>query len=152
MQHEKRKLNSEKGVAMLEFTLIAPLMVLLMIATYDLGNALNQYLSLSRIVYEGTRYAATLPGLEVTGANTTEYVAANADTMNHNKVRERVRNLLIKSGFNVSAATIRTENQNNEWVKITVSEDYNSIFGLFRTLPISVSASGPFLSLQPDPE
>ena len=140
----KRNLSSERGVAMLEFTLVAPLMALMIVATYDLGNALNQYLALSRVVYEGARYAATLPGLEVTKVS-----GVDASTPNHNKVRDRVIDLLQRAGFDSSATSVQTENKTNLWVTVTVAKQYHSMFGFFDSMTIQVSASGPFLSLAP---
>ncbi|MFN8391969.1 MAG: TadE family protein [Bdellovibrionota bacterium] len=140
----QRKSNDQRGVAVLEFTLVAPLMAMMIIATYDLGSALNQYLALSRVVYEGARYAATLPGLEVTTVS-----SVDANTPNHNKVRDRVVDLLTRAGFDAGSTVVQTENVNNTWVKVTVVRKYQSIFGFFNDMNIQVSASGPFLSLSP---
>jgi Flp pilus assembly protein TadG len=140
----KKNFASEKGVAMLEFTIVAPLMVLMIVATYDLGNALNQYLVLSRVVYEGARYAATLPGLEVQTVS-----SVDANTPNHNKVRDRVVDLLKRADFDPDGMVVETQNTNNTWVKVTVTRQYQSIFGFFNNMKITVSASGPFLSLSP---
>ena len=129
---------------MLEFSMVAPLLVLMVMATYDLGNALNQYLALSRVVYEGARYAATLPGLEVYSTSGT-----NPNTPNHNKIRDRVVDLLQRAGFEPSTTTVETANVSNTWVTVTVTKQYEPMFKFLATTNIRVHASGPFLSLAP---
>jgi len=138
--------KEENGVAMVEFALILPLMLLLIISTFDLGNAINQYMALSRIAYEGTRYAATIPGLEQTTAG------AGGSSVNHDKVKVRVQALLASGGFVEGSPTVLTENDNNQWVRVTIRKSYSSIFGLYDNLPIVVSATGPFLSSPPTVE
>ena len=135
---------SERGVAMLEFTLVAPFLAMMIVATYDLGSALNQYLALTRVAYEGARYAATLPGLEVKATT-----SVDPDAPNHNLVRDRVNYLLSRAGFDSSVANVETENRANVTVRVTVVKSYNSFFGFFNNMPIRVSAEGPFLSLAP---
>src|SRR5689334_4871566 len=89
----RKSKENEKGATMLECAIVLPFLAFMIVATYDLGGALNQYLSLTRVVYEGARYAATLPGLEVG-----EYTVASG-AQNQNQVRDRVVDLLRRSGF-----------------------------------------------------
>jgi len=56
--------TENRGLAMLEFTLIMPLILFMMFTIIELGTAVNQYLILSRIAYETARFAATQPNLK----------------------------------------------------------------------------------------
>ncbi len=146
-QYKSRKNENEKGATFIECAIVVPFLAFMVIATYDLGGALNQYLSLTRVVYEGARYAATLPGLELG-----EYIVVSGNAQNQNQVRDRVVDLLRRSGFDPSTFTlVKTSNDNNQWVSITVERPYESLFGFFNNMPIKVSATGPYLSLTPAP-
>lgn len=139
----KRGPRTERGAALLECTIILPFLVMMIAATYDLAGALNQYLTLTRIVYEGARFAATLPGLELNGVHT----AVNQD-QHHNDIRKRVVNLLVKQGFNPDEfSLISTENSQNEWVTVSVEKKYTGQFRFFDNMPLRVSATGPYLSV-----
>lgn len=46
------------GTAMLEFAIVAPLLVFLLLAIAEFGNALNQYITVTKAVRDGARYAA----------------------------------------------------------------------------------------------
>lgn len=52
----------ERGASLLEMTLIVPFLLGLIVMSIDLGLMLNNYITLSRVAYEGSRYAARVPG------------------------------------------------------------------------------------------
>lgn len=142
-KNSSKTCGDEKGTTFIECAIVLPFLAFMVVATYDLGGALNQYLSLTRVVYEGARYAATLPGLELG-----EYTVVASNAQNQNHVRDRVVDLLRRSGFDPATFTVvRTKNDNNQWVSITLERPYQSMFGFFNNMPIRVSASGPYLSL-----
>ena len=143
MSLRRSNVKSEQGAALLECTIILPFLVMMIAATYDLAGALNQYLTLTRIVYEGARFAATLPGLELNGVHT----SVNQD-QHHNDIRKRVVSLLEKQGFNPAEfSVISTENSQNEWVTVSVEKPYTGQFRFFDNLPLRVTATGPYLSI-----
>ena len=153
---KKTSISSERGAAIVEGAAVLPFLVMMILATYDLGGALNQYLTLTRIVYEGARYAATLPGLETNHDNGDEPYKiisgsqAGPIPMNQSLVRQRIVDLLGKSSFQWTSFTlIQTGNDQNIWVSITLEKPYESFFGFFNNMPIRVSASGPYLSQRP---
>lgn len=145
-------LKEDSGVALLEGAIVLPFLLTMLFATFDLGAALNQYLLLNRLVYEGTRYAATLPGLETgrfgvtTDPSLTSYspyvVGSGQD-----KVRSRLITLIGRSGFDPSSFTLMsTENSANNAVTVTLQKNYSPMFGFFGNIPLKVTATGPYLS------
>jgi len=53
----------QKGVAILEFTIVLPLLLLLLFGMLEYAHMVNQYLVVTRLAYEGARYSATVAGL-----------------------------------------------------------------------------------------
>lgn len=56
-------LLSQRGLATLEFALCAPVLLLLMLATAEIGRVFFQYNSLNKQVRDAVRYAATNAGV-----------------------------------------------------------------------------------------
>src|SRR5690349_5703511 len=50
--------RSERGIAIVEFAVAAPLLLLLLLATAELGRMLSQYDTLNKAVRDGARYLA----------------------------------------------------------------------------------------------
>ena len=139
------RVSEESGSTIVEAAAVLPFLIMMVFATCDLGAALNQYLALNRVVYEGTRYAASLPGLEQG-----EFSAISGTAQNQNLVRDRVLELLTKNGFDVGTfSSVVTTNDNNV-VSVRVEKPFMSNFGFFNAMPIRVNATGPYLSLNPD--
>ena len=59
--------GSQRGAAIVEFTVALPLLLFLMLATAELGRALFHYNALNKAVQSGTRYAAANALLGSTG-------------------------------------------------------------------------------------
>ena len=57
----------QRGVAAIEFMIVAPLLLMMMLAIAELSNALLQYNTLSKAVRDGARYAADHANLGSTG-------------------------------------------------------------------------------------
>ena len=56
--------TGQDGVAMIEFAIIAPILIAFCLSTYDLGRALTHHLTAVQIAREGVRKAIATPGLE----------------------------------------------------------------------------------------
>lgn len=52
------KHNRQRGTAMVEFAIVAPLLIFLILAVAEFGHALNQYNTLTKAVRNGARYLA----------------------------------------------------------------------------------------------
>lgn len=57
----KRPFRGDAGVALVEFALVAPVLLVLMIGILDVGRAVNAYVTISNAAREGSRYAALHP-------------------------------------------------------------------------------------------
>lgn len=144
-------LDSEEGNALVEFLFCFPFVLLVFISSIDLGRALNAYFGITRIVYEGARYAGQVGGLE-TGTFPT--VASATAKPGHLRVRSRVDNLMLKYNINpgvlpstyLSTACIQTAGQRDS-VRVSVSVTFDPIFPLFQSMlgVLSTDATGPYL-------
>lgn len=54
----RRRLRSERGQAMVEFALVLPLLVLLVVGMLEFGRAINYWLDVNHLASEGARIAA----------------------------------------------------------------------------------------------
>jgi Flp pilus assembly protein TadG len=54
----RRSLHGESGVAIIEFALILPLLMLIVVAILDFGRALNYWAQTTHLANEGARFAA----------------------------------------------------------------------------------------------
>ena len=55
------KRDGEHGVALVEFALVAPVLLLLLIGILDIGRTMNAYVTISNAAREGSHYAALHP-------------------------------------------------------------------------------------------
>jgi Flp pilus assembly protein TadG len=74
----RKLVRRESGAAMVEFALVAPLLILLASGVIDLGRAFKQYNTLSQAVRDGARFAATHP--KVATATLATRVRARVDS------------------------------------------------------------------------
>ncbi|MCB0325227.1 MAG: pilus assembly protein, partial [Bdellovibrionales bacterium] len=89
-----KPVRDETGQSMLELAIVLPVLLFLVISVVETGRAMNQYLSISHIVYEGARYAASLAGME-----SGESGGQTSSNQMHDRVRSRVQFLLDKENF-----------------------------------------------------
>ena len=70
---------SESGAALVEFVLVLPLFLLLLLGVFDFGKAFNYWIDGTHLSHEGARYAAVgkNPG---PGTTLAESIKARADT------------------------------------------------------------------------
>lgn len=69
--------KSEKGVALIELAIVLPLFLLIVVGVYEVGRALNQYLVLTQIAYEGVRAGSQLTQIAPACFGTYVYGASN---------------------------------------------------------------------------
>ncbi len=95
-------LETESAVAIVEFVIIYPFLLLMLMGITDLGSALNTHLSLGRIAYEGARFAAGLPQLEKK-LDGNFIKSSEADQYRTFRlVKERMDTLLTLAGYDLS--------------------------------------------------
>lgn len=77
-----KKFRDGRGVAVLEFAIVAPLLVLLVAGVFDLGNALQQEIRLYQAARAGAQFALSYPIGKTAGVANPLIVTAvqNADT------------------------------------------------------------------------
>lgn len=66
--HFLHKRARQHGVVMIEFMIVAPLLLLLMLAIAEFGHALYQYNALTKSVRDGARYLSEHAMLGITGS------------------------------------------------------------------------------------
>lgn len=123
------------GAALVEFTLVAPLLLLLMCGMAEFANALRQYHIMEKGVRDAGRYLARVPmsGCTISGAATTA-----------------AQNLALTGRTSGGSALLPTWND-AATVSVTVAECFNNSARVYRgrdQIPIiEVSASAPYVDL-----
>jgi hypothetical protein len=75
------KLKCESGVAMVEFALVLPLLLLLVLALTDFGKAFNCWVDETHLANEGARLAAVnCGGTGCPGGNLAQYIQSQGDS------------------------------------------------------------------------
>jgi len=74
----------QRGIAMVEFTIVLPVMLVMILGVTELGRAMIRYNALSKAVHDGARYAAAYALLGTTGT-----VSLNAT------LTSEIRNLVV---------------------------------------------------------
>src|SRR5437016_3174187 len=110
---------NESGVALVEFALVLPLLLLLLFAILDFGKAFNYWIDETHLANETARWAAVnnLPG----GANLCAYAKSQADT---NELRNGGTSSVPGSGVVVSVTYPNGTAVGNP-VVVTVQTTYN---------------------------
>lgn len=67
MTRPRNPLRDRRGVALLEFAIVLPFLILLIMGVFDLGNALQQEIRLYQAVRAGAQIALTFPANPATG-------------------------------------------------------------------------------------
>jgi Flp pilus assembly protein TadG len=123
------------GAALVEFTLVAPLLLLLMCGMAEFASALRQYHIMEKGVRDAGRYLARVP---MTGCT----VSSGAITA--------ARNLALTGRSSGGAALLPTWNDVAS-VNVTVAECFNNSANTYRghaQIPIiEVTASAPYVDL-----
>lgn len=117
----------QRGVATIEFAICAPVLLLLMLATAEVGRMLLQYNALSKAVRDGARY--------------TVREAANGSTgtvLISNSVRNNTRNLVVTGNMagtgtpilpGLTVANVTVTNAGAGFVAVSATYTYQPILG-----------------------
>ncbi|MET0656800.1 MAG: TadE/TadG family type IV pilus assembly protein [Steroidobacteraceae bacterium] len=131
-----------RGLATVEFAICAPLLLLLMFATAELGRLFFQYNTLTKAVRDGARYVATHSAV-----GTTRVV--NITT----QVRTATQNLVVGGNTsangtpllpNLTPANVSVTNPGNGFVTVSATYTFNPVLG---SLPRFVSSGSINLAI-----
>ncbi len=142
---------------MLELAIVLPVLLFLVLSIVETGRALNQYLELTHIVYEGARYGASLAGIE-----SGEQAGEASTNQMRERVISRVEFLLEQSGYaeELTNVELRYDDPSSgssdvaaHSITVTVELAYLPIFQSSSSdyapaisgLSISVEATAPYL-------
>jgi len=170
----KSSKHSEAGTALSELAISLPFIVMLICGVINFGMVLERFLVLNQVCYEGVRYAASLPQLEITNAA----VGPNEGFAGHDQVIKRIRELyksnLMGNATSESSLSLTDQNRlistlirtklsdtenvdlgsgssltRSQVVEVVVTEDYEPVIPIFPfnvlTKKLSVHANGPYL-------
>ena len=105
----RAKRNYLRGTLSVEAAFVLPFLIFSTIISVELGRAINQYLTLTRVVYEGSRFAATIPGLTAGTVMTADcnplVLPCNAPMM---RFRNRINQLLQLQRFPAGTYNLTT--------------------------------------------
>ena len=152
----------ERGTAFAEFLVTFPFLVIMLMGITDLGMALNTHLTLGRIAYEGSRFAATVALLEKPAAagDSVDTDSEAVGKPGHQSIRQRVNDLLDRNEIDraqlpadyLSTARIPKEDigATADQVRVTIRVPFQTMFPLLRGLLPSLSSevTGPYLYVE----
>jgi Flp pilus assembly protein TadG len=132
-------LARERGQSLVEFAVILPLLLLIVLGTVDLGIGFKTYIALTNAAREGARWISIHPSDQ---AGAKARIAGEAATVGLQD------GLLVENGYGVSFSP----NQNNyaagEKVTVNVEYEYELLFGAITGLPaIPFTASSTMVVL-----
>ena len=73
----RRRLKGEKGVAMVEFALVLPLLMLVLVGIFEFGRTFNYWIDATHLANEAARWAVVD---KAPGGNLQQYVCSQAST------------------------------------------------------------------------
>lgn len=80
LQRIRRALKSQRGVALVEFALVLPLLALILFGALDLGKAYNYWIDETHLANEGARYAAVNQSPDPSAPNFLAAIRSQADS------------------------------------------------------------------------
>jgi Flp pilus assembly protein TadG len=78
LKSTRQSMSGESGVAIIEFALVLPLLMLIVVVIFDFGRALNYWVDTTHLASEGARLAAVDRIPE--GTSLQAYIRSKADT------------------------------------------------------------------------
>ena len=119
--------NRQRGVAMVEFTIVLPVMLLMILGVSEIGTALVRYNTLTKALHEGVRHAAAYAVLGSTGI-----VNINAQLINE------VRNIVVYGNplgngspilAGLTPAQIELTSVSSKEIRVSASYPYQPLIG-----------------------
>jgi len=149
----------ERGVALTEFLLTAPFLLIMCAGIVDMGMVLGQYVRLSEATHTGLRLGVSYTQLEdgcfhsTLCPTQTSCTPASSSPL-HQNILARVEDLLRlnKSRIDLNTLCLKSIVQpsptepTRETIQVSVEATYKAIFPGISQVPITISASGPLLN------
>lgn len=132
--------KQEDGAVLIETAVVVPLLIVLLLSVFDIGTMLCKHMEISRIAYEGARYAASLPGFDQRLANNSSF---------EYKVREHMKQLYNIYGLKAEDSLVEMNYQTVSGVShisIAFSTEYSALTPLFSSITqLRSQAKTPYL-------
>ena len=123
-----RNHTRQRGIAMVEFTIVLPVLLVLLFAVTEIGRALVRYNTLTKAVQDGARYAAAYALLGTTGAVTIDA-----------QLQTAVRNVVVYGNTagtgspqlgGLQPAQINLVDAGGDQIRVDASYPYQPLFGV----------------------
>ncbi len=122
--HRRSQQSSEAGAALVEFALVLPILLVLLLGMLDFGKAFNYWIDETHLANEGARWAVVNKNPGGGGASLQEYIRQQADTPELRNGGPSVAGpLQICISFPTDASD-GTAGQVGDPVHVTASADY----------------------------
>lgn len=137
------QLRAERGVAVLEFMIVLPLIFFFSVAVVDMARWVVRYVETSRVAYEGARYAAGVKDMPEAVAIVDPYGEDFIPSDAHGQVVTRMQRVMTEQDMDPLQVYLRVERlpadaENAVLVEVRVPfEPYSARFlgiGLFQIL------------------
>jgi TadE-like protein len=80
LRRERKRVGAEDGVALVEFALVLPVLVLLLFGMIDFGKAFNYWIDETHLANEGARWAVVNKNPGSSGTSLQEYIREQGTT------------------------------------------------------------------------
>lgn len=126
-QHKTQKsMAREQGQSLVEFAIILPVLLLIVLGTIDLGMGFKTYIALTNAAREGVRWISIHPSDQ----------AGARDRVQEEAERVGLEDgIIIADGYGVSFSPNQDDYAAGENVTVNVSYEYDMLFGSIIGLP-----------------
>jgi Flp pilus assembly protein TadG len=132
-------LYRERGQSLVEFAIILPVLLLLVVGTVDLGMGFRTYITLTNAAREGVRWISIHPTDQVGARARIEEEAARIGLS---------EGIFLEDGYEVGFSPNQNDYNAGENVTVSVSYNYELLFGAITGLPaIPFTASSTMVVL-----
>jgi Flp pilus assembly protein TadG len=133
------QLARERGQSLVEFAVILPLLLLIVLATVDLGMGFKTYIALTNAAREGARWISIHPSDQAGAKDRIDEEAERVGLMD---------GILVENGYGVSFSPNKSKYSAGEKVTVNVEFEYELLFGAITGLPaIPFTASSTMVVL-----
>lgn len=127
MFEDSTQKQTERGAAIIETALVLPLLLLFLMGVIDLSAALQEHQKIANISFEGSRYGATLLGLNIEAAEKAQ--DPTKLTPRHEQIRDRVNVLLESYGYDPASAAVEVVyHDSTQTLEVSVELPYETYF------------------------